>query len=143
MTSLKLLHNDLSALDIRAFADSGVWQVINHPITGQPLVNDKGQEWRMLLAGKDSAVYRKAQSEAVQRRFAGGNKLTPEIMEDEAIQLLSACVLGFEYFVTDGKELPFNAENAFMLVERFPWLRDQIEAVILDRERYFLDNMPA
>lgn len=143
MTSSKLHLNDLASLDIKSFADKGCWLVINHPVTNQPLVNDKDQEWRMLLAGKDSAVYRKATSDAIQRRFEQGNKLSPEALEVEQINVLSASVLNFENFVENGKELPYSQENAFMLVERFPWIREQIETLILNRNEYFLSNTPA
>lgn len=142
MTSSKLHLNDLASLDIKSFADNGCWVVINHPVTNQPLTNDKGDEWRMLLAGKDSSLYRKATSEAIQRRFSETGKLTPEAIEIEQIQVLKACVLNFENFVMSGAVLPFTEDNASMLVERFPWLREQIEKVILDRERYFLANTP-
>lgn len=141
MTSSKLLHNDLAALDIKAFADRGCWLVIRHPMSGEPLVDEKGNQWRMLLAGKDSFVYRRSTSEAVQRRFKDTDP-TPESYEIEQIRVLSACVLDFENFVQGGDSLPFTPDNAFMLVERFPWLREQIEAFILKRENYFLDSTP-
>lgn len=141
MTSSKLHLNDLDALDIKAFADKGCWVVILHPVTGEPLVDEKGNQWRMLLSGKDSFVYRRATSEAVQRRFKETDS-SPESYEIEQIRVLSACVLDFENFVQGGNSLPFRSDNAFMLVERFPWLREQIETFILKRENYFLDNTP-
>ena len=143
MTSSKLHLNDLASLDIKSFADNGCWLVINHPVTDQPLTDAKGNQWRMLLAGKDSAVYRKATSEAIQRRFNDQSKVTPDLIENEQIQVLKACVLNFEHFVMSGEPLLYSEDNASMVVERFPWLREQIERVILDRERYFLANTPA
>ena len=56
MTSSKLHLNDLASLDIVSFADQGAWLTITHPVTDLPLVDADGNEWQMLLAGKDSGL---------------------------------------------------------------------------------------
>ena len=144
MTSSKLHLNDLASLDIVSFANQGAWLTLTHPQTGLPLVDADGNEWQMLLAGKDSGLYRKASSEAMQRRFADiKERMSPEAYQEEQINVLSVCVIDWKNFVKDGKVLEFNSDNAKQIVAQFPWIREQMEAFILSRERYFLANAPA
>ena len=143
MTSSKLHLNDLASLDIVSFANQGAWLTLTHPQTGLPLVDTDGNEWQMLLAGKDSGLYRRASSEAIQKRLAEGIKLTPEYVENEQIQVLIICVLDWKNFVYEGKPFPFNADNVKQIVAQFPWIREQMDAFISSRESYFLANAPA
>ncbi len=140
--TLSKLHqpNDLNALDIRAFANAGAWMEVKHPISNENLVNEAGQPWRVLLAGKDSFTYRSASSEAIQRRVAEAVRVTPEILERERVSVLHQCVLNWENFVKDGADFPCTPANAEHMVENYPWFGEQIENFILSREQYFLAN---
>ena len=142
MTSSKLHLNDLARLDIVSFANQGAWLTLTHPQTGLPLVDTDGNEWKMLLAGRDSGLYRRASSEALQKRLAEGTKITPEYLEILQIEVLIVCVLDWKNFVYEGKPFPFNADNVKQIVAQFPWIREQMETFILSRERYFLANAP-
>jgi len=45
--------------------------------------------------------------------------ITPEELEQNTIEILAACTVGWSGVVVDGKEIPFNKDNAKMLYTRF------------------------
>ena len=126
---------DLSTLDVSAIAEQGAILNVTHPVSGQNL----GVSIR--LAGADSEIYRKAMRAAAARRINSRRRsaLTPEEMEQEALELLAKATLGWEGVVLDGETLPFSPENARRLYGRFPWIKEQVDLFIVDRGNFLQD----
>lgn len=137
------LSSDLNDLDIKSFANHGIEVEVVHPVTGIPLKGLDGEPWIIKLIGKDSDKYRKLNSDIIQRRFTNQSdrqKITPEDIEEERHLVLSGCILDWKNFVKDSQVFHFSKENAEYMVRQFPWFAEQIESVIISRERYFLAN---
>jgi len=70
-----------------------------------------------------------------------GVSITADELDNDSLDLLAACTLGWSGFVVDGSELECNTENARRLYRQFPWLREQAQQYIDDRAN-FLKTSP-
>jgi hypothetical protein len=127
---------DLSNLEIQ----EGAWLTLLHPTTGLPT------DIRIHLAGIDSQRYRDFERKVSNRRLKqafrrGGPRhvVTREELDEEAIDLLVACTLGWENMVEAGKEQECTSENAKRIYTEYTWIREQVDAFIGDRSN-FLSN---
>lgn len=126
---------DLSKLDTAAVAEQGVALEITHPITGEAL------GITVILAGSDSATYRKAQAVIARKRMRGRSfkPMSPEEVHLESVRLLTSCTLNWSGVELEGATLPCTEANAEVLYRRFPWLYEQADQAMHDRSRYLLD----
>ena len=98
------------------------------------------------VTGKDGDAFREAVQEnldAYNRRAQlarqRGKPLPSQSQaeqEEEGIDLLVVCTLGWQNMVVDGKELEFNVPNAKAVYRRFPWIRKQVDDAIGDIEGF-------
>jgi predicted glycosyl hydrolase (DUF1957 family) len=133
---------DLGNLDFSKQAEEGAWLHLEHPTTGDPLETE-GSPVRVLLLGRDSAAYRKAAHKAQDARLkaaargaAGARGLTAEVLERESIRVLAACVVDWEGIVVDGEALEYSHAAAVELLERFDWIKQQVDAFVEDRANF-------
>jgi hypothetical protein len=101
---------------------------------------------KITILGKDSDTFRETQRENIDahnRRIAVARQKgkpvpiqTQSEQEEEGLNLLVACTLGWENVVVDGKDLEFNVPNCKMLYTRFPEVRRQVDAAIMDLELF-------
>lgn len=125
---------DFSSLDFGAGAEGGKL-ALEHPVTGEALGTV------ITLAGIDSKLYRQAQREIANRRLKGRRKKTLEMedFENDNLELLARCTLEWNTVLLDGAELPCTRENARKFYDRFPWVREQVEAYVNDRNNFLRD----
>ncbi|NJB67496.1 hypothetical protein GGQ74_001136 [Desulfobaculum xiamenense] len=123
---------DLASLDTAARAEEGAVLQLRHPATEEPL------GVYVTLAGADSGICRKAQMAIGRKRIRRmkTGAVSPEEAEEEALELLSRCTLGWEGVTVDAQVLDFSRENAVALYRRFPWIREQVDRFIGDRANY-------
>ena len=140
---------DLASLDTVAGSDNGAEIAIVHPITKEPV----GIYWTVL--GKHSQVFRDIVKERVDRRIKAeaaaaqkGKPLIPktaEQAEQEAIELLAACSLGWrqehnsaskDTITYKKEELIFNIPNALRILREMLWIREQVDEAIGDLENF-------
>lgn len=92
--------------------------------------------------GRDSKIYRDTIRTQVNRRTRQVGRrissvtISAEEMEEEALILLVKCTKDWRGVVMDGKELPFSPENARMLYEKVPVIREQVDEAIGDRNLF-------
>jgi hypothetical protein len=131
---------DLSTLDTAKAAEQGSTLEVKHPTTGRVLADGDGRAVTLTLAGADSQRARKAERFALNRRLRQGSRrgvgVTADELDDDALDLLSACTLAWSGFAVDGAELECNPENARRLYRQFPWLREQAQAFVDDRSNF-------
>jgi hypothetical protein len=138
---------DLAALDTRAACDIPTEIELRHPGTKKPL------GMFISVLGRDSAVYKakvlrlrndslKA-AQLAQRKRRDAEVVTAEEIDEKAIDLIVAATVGWrdgvsnkETFTVDGKELAFNAVNAFAFYERFEWAKEQVDDFMGDIENF-------
>jgi len=126
---------DLGNLDTVETAEKGATLEVMHPTDNVPL------GIAITLAGADSDLYQKTQNRTINKRakrFRPGQSLsfTVEEQEENTLNLLATCTLGWEGVVVDGEPLPYSKENAKELYRRFRWLREQVDAFIGDRANF-------
>jgi len=130
---------DLSSIDTVKGSNEGFDVQIYHPGT----MVDLGIVINVL--GKDSDEFQKI-SRAQNKRFMakmtkGGFRASnftraPEEIERDSIELLAKCTKSWSGVVIEGKEIEFNYDNAVMVYERFPWLKEQVDIAIGDRANF-------
>jgi len=112
-----------------------------HPTTRAPLGA------RITLAGPEHPKRRGILAERarrIRRRLEKSGKLKlddPEVEEQERIELLAACTLGWDGLLgDDDKPLPFSEAAAVELYRGCGWIRGQMEAAFDDRELFIKDS---
>jgi hypothetical protein len=124
---------DLSAIDTVKDANQGAEVELYHPTNGQ----DLGIRVRVL--GKDSDKFRQVHAAQGRKRtaklqktgFRGG--VSAADIEQEGIELLANCTIGWSGMVMGGKEVPFSTDNAIAIYTQYPWIKEQIDSAIADR----------
>ncbi len=136
MTEKKVI--DLAAIDTVKGSNDGFDVQIYHPGTNEDL------DIIISVLGKDSDQFQKISRGQNKRRMSkmskGGfrNVSTPPVeeMESDSIDLLACCTTGWSGVVIDKKEIEFSKENAVMIYDRFPWIKEQVDLAIGDRANF-------
>lgn len=108
---------------------------------GEKMFYGEGDEKKpvtITVAGTYSATYRRAtdaQRERMmkQRRAA----LTGEQLAKQQLALVASCVLAWGGFVNNDKPFPATKENAMLLFDQAPWIREQVEEAMNDHQAFF------
>jgi len=132
---------ELSDFDTKR-AEAGERMVVNYPgsMPPVPLAHEGEEPVALILRGIDSAPYRSVRRELVKRRqeASARNKgiLPLEIMDSESLDTVLACLTGWENIVLDGVPVEFNQVNARRVLVRLPWLIEQAEVFLHDRQNF-------
>jgi len=129
---------DLAAIDTVKGSNEGFNVRIYHPGTNEDL------DISIIVLGKDSDTFQKISRAQNKKRVAkmqkgGFRNTTPvpiEEIEQDGIDLLAACTTGWTGVIIEGKEIPFSTDNAVMVYERFPWIKEQVDTAIGDRANF-------
>lgn len=128
---------DLSSIDTVKGSNEGFDVRIYHPGTNEDL------DIVINILGKDSDEFQKVSRAQNKKRMAkmtkGGfrNTAVPvEEIEQDSIQLLAACTKSWSGIVVDGKPVEFSQDNAVMIYERFPWIKEQVDVAMGDRANF-------
>lgn len=128
---------DLAILDTATLADEGVpMEVLT--LDGTVLRDDAGNAVTITLLGADSAKVRNRQRMEIDKRLKRGNraKSSAAEIEENGIDLLAFCTVGWSGMKFKGEEVPFSADNARKLYTALPALRDQVDAFVGDRANF-------
>lgn len=122
-------------IDNIKFEEEGTEMPILHPVTFEPLRDDKGAKVTLRLAGMDSAIYRKAQNAIANKRTKGARmiKLTAERLAADSMEVICKCTLGWSSNLLIKGKVPKTAEEIYTSA---PWIKDQAETWIHDRANY-------
>jgi len=132
---------DIQEIKLASASSEGVKMELYHPIEetsfDPPIF--------LTVVGMDSDIYQKAQMDQrnkqfkkMQRRNRLRFEMTAEETEEQSIELLARCILGWENIEWEGAPLPYNKENAKRLM-RINWIREQVDIFIGDRANFLLD----
>lgn len=125
---------DLSELDTKAAANAGTSITLRHPFTNDDL------DITINVLGRDSDAFNKIQSAQNKKRFERMQKNKKgtllDDLDESGIALLAACTTGWTNVQLNGSILDFSEDNARMVYERFPWIREQIDSAIGDRANF-------
>jgi hypothetical protein len=130
---------DLATIDTVKGSNEGFDVCIYHPGTNEDL------DITINVLGKDSDEFQKVSRAQSKKRMAkmtkgGGFRVTPTIpveeIEQDAIALLAACTKSWNGVVVEGKAIDCTTDNAVMIYERFPWIKEQVDIAIGDRANF-------
>lgn len=126
---------DLASLDPLIEAqEAGIEVEVKGP-DGKPL-GPNG--WRVRVAGQDSARFRAAQAEITQERLDSENiEVSADDLQRNAVRILAKCIISWTPIILGGKELECNERNARMLLERYGFIREQLERKAGNRKLFF------
>lgn len=109
-----------------------------------PMLGADGEQVKFKLVSIDDPRYVKVQRRIMDERLlrsqAKRNKknLNAEDMANDGVRLVASAIVGWtENLVLKGVPFRYSPENAILICERLPWIRDQIDEVINDRARFF------
>ena len=134
---------DLSSLNTTDACNAGADVEIHHPVTNAAL----GMTIRVL--GRDSDTFKEHTRSVLNarlRREAMATKRgkdvgarTIEEIEQENMDLLVVCTMGWTNVQLSGKELAFDEANVRKVYKDYPWIYDQVNEAIGTLEN-FLKN---
>jgi hypothetical protein len=127
---------DFQQLDTSDASEQGVWAPVLHPVTRQPV---PGAE--LLIASYDSE-HAKEQKRKIQKRRARTAEITPEDVEQDALDIVCSVVLDWRGIGWQGEELRFGPTNRKMLLTREPWLRRFVDAAAQETQRFLPPSSP-
>jgi len=116
---------------------------LRHPVSGEPLFADgegKQKPVTITLYGTSSKQYRNAVTAMQNRqlkRTAKKEKVSAEVMREEGIELLVACVAGAQNLGIGGSAV--KDESGFRTVFSDPklsWIKDQVDEALGDTSNF-------
>lgn len=134
---------DLNIYDALVTAqEEGIEISIEDPNTREPI------GMKVKVAGPDSQRVKTAQRAFLDRQLAKkrSNKMKATELEEEATLTLAAAVISWssddggknaDTIPLDGQRLPCTKANVLTVIRRFPFIREQIDAVVQDRADFF------
>jgi hypothetical protein len=132
---------DLANIDLQAAAEEGVEVKLQHPATGEYLIDDEGEHLTIVVLGKDSQTWQNA-AKRVNTRNANrykDRKVPATALESALYEILAESTLKWSKNIEfDGAALKCTKENASMLYEKRNWIAEQVMEAAADRASYFL-----
>lgn len=97
-----------------------------------PVLKADGSPMTITLLGKDSDAFIKQENAATNRRLAQGPraKVTAEALKADAVAILARCTVAWDF------SEPCTYESAVALYNKFPAIREQVDAFIADRANF-------
>lgn len=129
---------DLKQLDTKTAATRGVPMPLRHPITNEPLVDEDGPV-SITLRGADSDLYRAGQQGLLESLVEGltSDRGKPKaVARSTRIELMADCTVGWSNIIVGGERVTFSRDNAVKLYTDYPWVLDQVQAFVNDRQNY-------
>jgi hypothetical protein len=134
---------DLSNLDLQPSADQGSDLHLEHPVTGEKLYFGEADDRKPMtirLVGRDSKRFRRKEAEILNRTMAKqSRKASVESSEENGIELLAACTIGWSGIAFGGEEVAFSEKAAAELYAKpgYKWIREQVDRFIAERANFF------
>lgn len=127
----------MSLRDVGTVKDTTTIEIV-HPATGEVLPNADGSPMTVTIHGPYSARYKsviREQQQARTKDIVRGGKapvMTPDEIETYGRDLMARCIETWEVTLEGDEKLPCTPENIQMVMDEFPWLRDQISLAMGD-----------
>jgi hypothetical protein len=119
--------------------DEGVTVTI-YQKDGDPYLGADGEPSTITVVGSESARYKRAKHAQYRRMTkrvrSGRGEATPEELEQDAVDLVAAAVIGFSGWEDGTTPLPFTPENVKMLLG-FDHIMEQVQAGIHRHASFF------
>lgn len=131
---------DISNFDVNAAANRGAKLEIKAPDGSMLMQADGKTPVTITLLGMDSDKFTERKNATINKRIQQGArlKITAQSAQDDGNRTLAACTVAWDGIVLDGETLECTFDNAVKLYsdKRFPWLREQVDEFIAERENF-------
>lgn len=135
---------DLEQFDTVSVASKGAVMELLHPDTGVPLKDDDGTTVTITLQGADGEKFRDRQRRTFDDQLQGRRRRkskspspkSAEELESESVELLADLTVEWHGIGLDGASLECSWDNAVAVYQRFPWIREQADAFVVDRGNF-------
>ncbi len=107
---------------------------INHPVNGT------ATGLRLTLLPETHPKVREAARKALNDRLQGKGKVTAETIEESRLSMLVASIGGWEWkgeATFEGDKPDFTDTNLRKVIQRLPWIQDQIDQELGERAEFF------
>lgn len=136
---------DLNDLNVAAAASRGTFVELEHPVTGEPLLDADGKPYGVEVLGDDSPEVRKIERKQADKRaekLRRGNidaSLKQDALEQDRIERLIVATKSWYLPPLGGEPLPFTPQNARRVYgsDDLAWIPEQLEKAMRDRARFF------
>lgn len=93
------------------------------------------------VAGTYSKTYRRA-TDAQRERMMKQRRvsLSGDQLAKQQLELVAACVLAWDGFVSNGQPYECTKANVISLLDSAPWIREQVEEAMNDHQSFFPSN---
>lgn len=127
--------NDGTSFDLSAFDNlvSAQEEGIDVRIAG-PDGNPLSPEIVITIAGPDSARQKEAQRKQTEVRLRRRQRtMTAKEAEEAGLEILASSIIRWNKFKVGGKILELSKDNAKMLLQRYPFIQEQLDLAAGDR----------
>lgn len=128
---------DLAKLDLTVSADEGSEMVVRHPITGADLLDRNGEVVKIVLLGSDSSALREEMKARARKQLNRKTKIDIDEAVKSSAEMLAVCTLSWSGIEENGEMLTCDKETATRIYLKYPWLREQVDAFVSDRENFY------
>ena len=119
---------DFSNIKPRESAAKGAWLTVLHPIT------EEETDCRIQVMGADSPEAERFWATA--EKANEGKTIGFMRRKQMGVEFLASLTLDWEGMQEDGKDVPFNEENAIRMYKTHQWLREQVDAFAAKRGNF-------
>jgi hypothetical protein len=122
---------DLTDLDALTFSEAAQRMIVQHPATGDDLKDSDGNEVALLIRGDNDPSMKRLDLKIQNQRLKKASKrgrvdLDAAQIEAERFDRAVASVAGWENIFDGKKPLECNPANVKAMLQKFPWMEDQI-----------------
>ncbi len=129
--------NDLAHLDdLVAYQDRGAELIVKHPVTGESM-----PDVVLIIAGPDSDTAKRARLAFEDAKYAFKDRPTASDIDRMYIDFLAGCIVGWR-LKRDGSDVPFSFSAAVAVLQKYQFIREQVEQFANSRTAYFLRVLP-
>lgn len=110
--------------------NAGFTVEIVDPLTKQPT------GLKIMVCGPDTRTFYVAKNAARREAVKAGVGDSDDIVFDATALMVSKCILGWEGLTKGGKPVEFAPHKAVSLFKKFPWVMEQCDNAISNRENF-------
>ena len=129
---------DLGQFDVKSGSNKGAFLHLTHPVSGERLVTDDGQDIGLTLLGEHSDLVRKKIHKLVNTRNNGKRRVkaqtSSEQNEQDGIDLLAGATLEVHNIEWNGETV--TVDNVDRFYRDCPWAKDQVDEFVGDMSNF-------
>lgn len=99
-------------------------------------LTQKPTEIKIQVLSTRSKDFNKRSLEIYRAGLKKGDKVDVEKVKEDEAKIIAACIVGWSGIVISKKKFEYSPENAVELINRFPWIGEQIDKFAVDLKNF-------